>query len=599
MRNQRPALVAAALVCAMSLSASDQVHASTDGAQGCTELALSAPNTALATDLVRARAALDAGCHAQALALLEAARGRSRQEGYADQHPDVLSAESLLGEAHFQLMALEAAAGHFRAAALGWRSLQTTNPRATTEYVSNGLNLAQTLLILKSNGAATEAETRQILADLRATLEPIAAGGNQASASAARESLAIVAVLEQQLQALLAPELSQQSPLEAARLAYDTSFRSAPDSIATLNALNTLAIRTGPGDNPIEVLTLLRSGQTWLSSPFPAADPARTAALASLRITLALALSSDGRLREAETLLRQTSASLVSAGNQPILAGTAASNLGLILAASGRFGEAQDAYRVAAAAFDQAGPRGKEGSQIARNNLAVLLLQQGQSAEAEEILAGLLREAPYSDASLLTWQHNRGLALADLFRFEEAEAQLRPILEAARSGARTNQDMSLQMAATATALALIQARRGRTDEAAALYGEAIEARMSAHCPSGTQQWDRRSPQCPGSPQFVDLAWDLAWVSLLRGQQRAGDAYRVLQAGANQSLMRTIPFWPAPDAEAEFLAGQSIHRDAVTAGWAIDDRDLPGLLDRQDVPRADAAASAIDAPGGHS
>ncbi|MEM1044419.1 MAG: tetratricopeptide repeat protein, partial [Bacteroidota bacterium] len=153
----------------------------------------------------------------------------------------------------------------------------------------------------------------------------------------------------------------------------------------------------------------------------PAGDVRRGWALDGL----ALALTGAGRPAEAEAYHQRAIALLREPGDEPQLA-VALNNYGGTLGALGRVDSAEVAYRESVAL------RRTLGIETAStlNNLAVLLLERGETAQAVEAFSDMVAALRQDDNPGATYQLpfalvNRAGALSDLGRPEEATADFR------------------------------------------------------------------------------------------------------------------------------------------------------------------------------
>lgn len=193
------------------------------------------------------------------------------------------------------------------------------------------------------------------------------------------------------------------------------------------------------------------------------------------RNNLAAALSREGRLSEAEALLRE------ALGRAPGYS-RAHANLGAVLALSGRLVEATVEYREAV--------RLNPGLARARVHLGTLLTRQGRTAQAE----AQYRAALGMDPGLADARYNLGVLLLRLGRCVEAEGEFSAVLrlEPGRAAAWSNSGLCAQ-------------RRGRLDEAEARYAQALRA----------------------DPRLAEAHYNWAVVKARRG--RPIDADRLLRA----------------------------------------------------------------------
>ena len=528
----------------------------------------------------------------------QAARTEGARVGLGTTDPQMLSAQSLAGEAMAGLGDLEGGASASRAVYAGRLANGDATPQTARDLIATGLSFAQILSRLAAQRAETDTaaanaalnEAEQVLRDTRARIDRLRRTSPPGPERSARD------LDGASLEAALAGVLMRRGRLSDAEAAFRRAAAAHraidPGAVETANASNSHAVMLLQLARPEEAMEVARAARIALAPAVEARLAQATEIELLLRISTVSALEASGRLAEAE-IERRSLRTLLSA--EPRMAPVAASNLnglGLTYLRLGRLREAEDAYHAALAAWDAATGDVADGRAITADNLAVLLIQSGRADEAESLLAAGIRSSDPEAKVTLERRLNRAIALVELGRIGEAATEMAAVVDARR---RLDGATSVPFAMAATSLALLETQRGRTSEAATLYREALKARRAAQCLDADERWDPATPRCPGSVEFVDLAWDAGWISLLQSERRAPAAHRILQAAARQSLRRTLPDWPRPDAEAEFASAQAIHRDAVSAAWAVHDPVALAALSTARSPRADAALDEIALP----
>ena len=584
-----PTLVALALLAAPSVAAAADPPA--PPSRQATAEPTQAQRAAVAARLYAADQAYADGRFDVALREARTAAAEGARLGLPNRDIQMLAAGGLVGLALAQLGNLEGSAAALRAVHAGRLANGDATPATARDLIATGLNLAQVLSELatqrvEADPAGADAaldEAERVLRDTVARIDALRRAAPTAPEREARDLDAATAG------AALASILLRRQLLSEAEAAYRRAAAAHraidPGGVETANAANSHATLLLMRARPEEAIEIARAARSALA---PAVYGRASQAVETdlrLRHTTVVALEASGRLAEAE-IERRALRPLLSA--EPRMAAEAAANLnglGLTYARLGRPREAEDAYRTALTAWDAAPDDVTLGRAITADNLAVLLIQDGRSGEAEPLLAAGLRSGDPTSHVALARRMNRAIALVDLGQIGEAATEMAAVVDTLR---RLDGATSVRFARAATSLALLEAQRGRAAEAAALHRAALDARRAADCVARDEAWNPATPRCPGSAEFVDLAWDAAWISLLQGERRAAAAHRTLQAAARQSLRRTLPNWPQPDAEAEFSAAQALHRDAVSAAWAVHDPVALAALSTARGPRADAA-----------
>jgi serine/threonine protein kinase/Flp pilus assembly protein TadD len=197
-----------------------------------------------------------------------------------------------------------------------------------------------------------------------------------------------------------------------------------------------------------------------------------------LRHNIAVAARHQGRLAEAEDLLREVAeqrARILGATDPDTL--RSLDNLATVLRRLGKPREAVQLYRdVLAAQERELGPA-DEDTLDSRNNLALVLRDLGQLDEAETLLTRTLEQKQRvygpikpDHPEILTTRHNLARVLADQGRVFEARAELQSILEARERELGPEHSHTLL---TRLALADVLRRSGEHASAEAMLKEII------------------------------------------------------------------------------------------------------------------------------
>jgi serine/threonine protein kinase/Tfp pilus assembly protein PilF len=198
-----------------------------------------------------------------------------------------------------------------------------------------------------------------------------------------------------------------------------------------------------------------------------------------LQANLAYALWSLGRTEQAETLLRQTLASLrdVPGGEDSAAAQTVRNNLAVALTASGRGSEAEQMHRQLLETRRRSkGPDDPETLK-SLNNLAHTLVELGRPRDAEplarEALERRRRVLGPDHPDTLTSQSVLAAALTQLGQREEAERTLHEALEGRRRVLGEEHSDTLH---SLNAYGLMLRSQGRPDEAEPLLRQVVDIR---------------------------------------------------------------------------------------------------------------------------
>jgi class 3 adenylate cyclase/tetratricopeptide (TPR) repeat protein len=183
-------------------------------------------------------------------------------------------------------------------------------------------------------------------------------------------------------------------------------------------------------------------------------------------------LLDQGRLEEAEPLMRESLRIARASGSGPRI-GETARYLGLLLARLGRFDEARRLLVEAHDEYERAG----ESSEVLVSDarLAELLVLEGAAADALKHAERTLERSPASDGIFPlgpTLQRLRGLALLQLGRLDEARTAVTESLESGRS---TGADYEVALALDA--LAMLVRLDGESPETVERERDAILSRL--------------------------------------------------------------------------------------------------------------------------
>jgi len=200
-----------------------------------------------------------------------------------------------------------------------------------------------------------------------------------------------------------------------------------------------------------------------------------------LQANLAYALWSLGRTKQAESLLRETLASLRAAnGNDDDPAAQVVlNNLAVSLQASGRGAEAEEIHRKLLALRQRTlGPENVETLQSV-NNLSHTLLELGRAKEAEpyarQAFEGRRRVLGAEHPDTLTSESNLARSMGELGQHDEEERYLREALTGRR---RVLGDEHSDTLHSLNAMGLLLRSQGRAAEAEPLLRQIVETRRT-------------------------------------------------------------------------------------------------------------------------
>jgi tetratricopeptide (TPR) repeat protein len=219
---------------------------------------------------------------------------------------------------------------------------------------------------------------------------------------------------------------------------------------------------------PEPSLELLREAEALVDATSDAHERAY------LKDALAQALWQNDNLPEAEAAAR-AAVELSGHSPQPADLGQAYNTLGMVLAKSARYAEAESAYQQALEIREKVFGEAHEKTASTLHNLALLARDLEHFKQAEHYLqrANAIKEKFYGPdhPRVLLGLQQYATLLREQVRLREAEAILRHVLEARL---RINEPVSLPVSAAYNELGSLLHDLGRYDEAARLYREALK-----------------------------------------------------------------------------------------------------------------------------
>ncbi len=263
-------------------------------------------------------------------------------------------------------------------------------------------------------------------------------------------------------------------PLAREALRIDLA-RLGPDDLTSIRQLADVAVSLDSLEQYDESVALAKTALARFEARLGPEDPE----VARVSHNLGSTLTWTGRYAEAEPYFRRAIAirRKVLGANHPWLAFTL-TEYAILLTREGRVQDSIDRSREALAIYRTIGPDEPHVptclNAIAVNEY-VLGQYRGSLADFDAALAAGAGRMDAQGSAVLTWRANRGMALAQLGRLDEAD---RALTGAVASDRRTEGAESTAVAAMLRKLAAVKRLEGRLVEAEALQREALEITSS-------------------------------------------------------------------------------------------------------------------------